>query len=225
MQSNFHQFDKDAGTQWQTKLSENFGNALQKHRTEQGLSAAKLSELTKQAGFQVTRSTIAKMESNSRGGKLDIAELLILSAALDVPPGLLLFPGYPSRTVEITPAIRFNAATRYPSFYAVEWLAGRARTPSTPTTAANDGTYTWEKGTDKWQRLVQLVEEREHLAETSTALWHGALMEVIEAGLQTVSKQTRHDVEQLLEEQQQTSNKVEELNKQIKQLGGEIDNG
>ncbi|WP_041299825.1 MULTISPECIES: helix-turn-helix domain-containing protein [Mycobacterium ulcerans group] len=69
-----------------------FGNAVGWRRKALGLTAAELSRKTAELGFPITRGTIAKIESNLRSGKIDVAEVLVLAAALDVPPLLLLFP-------------------------------------------------------------------------------------------------------------------------------------
>ena len=45
-------------------------------------------------GYPISRGAIAKMESNVRSGKVDVAEVPVLSAALDIPPVLLLFSGF-----------------------------------------------------------------------------------------------------------------------------------
>jgi transcriptional regulator with XRE-family HTH domain len=61
-----------------------------------GSSAAPLSLTT------ISRTQIANYESG-RKKNLDIAELLILAAALDVPPLVLLYPDLPAGKVEIIP--------------------------------------------------------------------------------------------------------------------------
>lgn len=219
MQSNYGEYAAEQGRKWQSALAQNFGQQLRDQRVSKDLSALKLSELTKEAGFHITRSTIAKIESNSRKGKIDVSELLVLAAVLDVPPGVLLFPGYPARTVAVLPEL-LGHDVRYSSFYAVEWLAGRARTPSTP--IATSGGHEWGRGADRWERMVSLIEERERLAESSPSTWHGPLAEVIQAGMGQVSPEVRALAQRFLEEQQQANDRVERLNQQIEELGGVV---
>ena len=57
------------------------------------MTAQQLAERTKELGYPVTRVAISKIESNSRAGKVDVAELLVLGAALGVPPVTLIFGG------------------------------------------------------------------------------------------------------------------------------------
>lgn len=83
------------------------------------MTAAELARRTADFGYPITRGAIAKIESNARSGKLDLAEWLILSMALDIPPVLLLFPTYPMGDTEVAPGKEMEAAV------AAYWLAGR----------------------------------------------------------------------------------------------------
>lgn len=88
---------------WEQTLSARVGATVQRLRTELGLTAVQLSERTRQLGYPITRVAITKIENNSRAGKLDVAEWLVLAYALDVPPGALLYPDLPDGTVEVLP--------------------------------------------------------------------------------------------------------------------------
>ena len=87
-------------------------------------SAQDLADKTAELGYPISRAQIANYESG-RKKNLDIAELLILAAALDIPPVLLLFPSFPVGTVELLPDDR--EATGY---QAVRWLAGERALPA-----------------------------------------------------------------------------------------------
>ncbi|MFZ1178056.1 MAG: helix-turn-helix transcriptional regulator [Mycobacterium sp.] len=69
-----------------------FGWAVSMRRKALDLTANELARRTEGLGYPISRSTIAKIESNLRSGKIDVAEVLVLAAALDIPPVLLLFP-------------------------------------------------------------------------------------------------------------------------------------
>jgi transcriptional regulator with XRE-family HTH domain len=69
-----------------------FGNAVSRRRKALNLTASELSRRTADLGYPVSRVAIAKIESNLRAGKIDVAEVLVLAAALDIPPALLIFP-------------------------------------------------------------------------------------------------------------------------------------
>jgi transcriptional regulator with XRE-family HTH domain len=69
-----------------------FGKAVSWRRKALKMTANALSRRTAELGYAVSRPAIAKIEGNLRSGKIDVAEVLVLAAALDVPPVLLLFP-------------------------------------------------------------------------------------------------------------------------------------
>jgi transcriptional regulator with XRE-family HTH domain len=71
-----------------------FGDAVSWRRRALNLTASELSRRTVELGYPISRGAIAKIESNLRSGKIDVAEVLVLSAALDIPPVLLLFPQF-----------------------------------------------------------------------------------------------------------------------------------
>ena len=66
------------------------------------MSALELADATARLGYPITRSQIANYESGRKQG-LDVAELLVIAAALDVAPLELLFPGEPDQAVQTLP--------------------------------------------------------------------------------------------------------------------------
>lgn len=102
------------------------GAAIQARRKALGLTAVQLAERTKQLGYPITRVTITKIETNSRSGKLDVAEWLVLAAALQVPPALLLIPGYPDADTVLLPEVSTGTER------ALAWMAGRSPLPLSP---------------------------------------------------------------------------------------------
>jgi transcriptional regulator with XRE-family HTH domain len=86
--------DPDAKA-WELDLAARVGDAVQKRRNALGMTAQDLARRTADLGYPVTRVAISKIEGNMRAGKLDVAELIVLAKALDMPPVLLLYPGYP----------------------------------------------------------------------------------------------------------------------------------
>jgi transcriptional regulator with XRE-family HTH domain len=71
-----------------------FAYAVKRRRTALRLTAAELSRRTADLGYPISRGAIAKIESEARSGKIDVAEVLVLAKALDAPPALLLFPSF-----------------------------------------------------------------------------------------------------------------------------------
>lgn len=78
--------------EWERELSRRVGAAVQARRKVLELTAQQLAERTRKLSYPVSRVAISKIEGNLRAGKLDVAELLVLAAALELPPAALLFP-------------------------------------------------------------------------------------------------------------------------------------
>jgi transcriptional regulator with XRE-family HTH domain len=85
---------------WADGIQERVARAVKAARGTR--SAQEVADETERLGYPLSRSQIANLESGRKRG-LDVAELLILAAALDVPPSALLFPDLPDGEVEILP--------------------------------------------------------------------------------------------------------------------------
>ncbi|KMO70094.1 helix-turn-helix protein [Mycolicibacterium chlorophenolicum] len=108
----------EAAKKWQLDLAKRFGDAVKKCRTDRKLTAQQLADRTREVGYPVTRVAISKIESNSRAGKVDVAELLALATALNVPPVTLLFPHLPDGIVQYAPGIPATSEK------GMEWFGG-----------------------------------------------------------------------------------------------------
>lgn len=178
--------DQDA-KKWQKVLAARIGAAVRLRRKALKLTAQELSALTAEHGYPISRAAISKIESNSRAGKVDSAELLILAAALDIPPVLLLVPSFPVGTGKILPKLATDGAG------AVKWISGRrshqfAHTPGVDLieqVAESDRLrgelFKWRlEGTDETaKRLIADNETRlaavdARIAELCSQLWGGA---------------------------------------------------
>jgi transcriptional regulator with XRE-family HTH domain len=81
------------------------------------MSAQELADETERLGHGISRSQIANYESG-RKKSLDVAELLVIAAALRVPPLQLLFPGEQDDDVDLLPGQRTS------TFHAIVWFTG-----------------------------------------------------------------------------------------------------
>lgn len=87
---------------WEVEHAQRVGAAVQRFRKTEGVSAQSLSDRTEELGLKMTRQAIADLE-NGRRRYVTTAELLILAAALNVPPVVLLYPNLPDGMVEQIP--------------------------------------------------------------------------------------------------------------------------
>ncbi|UVO13784.1 hypothetical protein NM962_06815 [Mycobacterium sp. SVM_VP21] len=103
---------------WQEQLAKRVGLAIRGQRVALGFTAQQLSEQTRDFGYPVSRAAISKIESNSRSGKVDLAELLVLAAALFTPPVALVFPGRYDDEIDVLPGLKTS------QFDAAQWFSG-----------------------------------------------------------------------------------------------------
>jgi transcriptional regulator with XRE-family HTH domain len=102
-------------TQWDGDMHARIAVAIKEARGKR--SAQWLADQTAELGYPITRAQIANYESGRKKG-LDVAELVVLAAALDVPPIALLYPALPDGPVEWLPGVYF------PSHVVAEWFSG-----------------------------------------------------------------------------------------------------
>ncbi|WNG92652.1 helix-turn-helix domain-containing protein [Mycobacterium sp. ITM-2016-00318] len=101
---------------WSEGLHQRIARAIRDARQGR-MSAQELADETQQLGYPITRSQIANYESG-RKQTLDVAELLVIAAALEVPPVTLLFGGPPDEEVEMLPG------WTGPAFFGIAWFSG-----------------------------------------------------------------------------------------------------
>ena len=107
---------------WEDRFVDQVAGAMKRARGRR--SARELSEETDGIGYHRSKQVIGKL--NSGGRDLRVAEFLVFAAALDVPPALLLFGGYPDGVVEFLPGRECTSKD------AVDWFSGTGRLPAGP---------------------------------------------------------------------------------------------
>lgn len=124
------------------------------------MTAQRLAERCKELGVPIHRTTITKIE-NGRP-RFDLGELLVLAAALEVPPALLVFPGYPDQEVEqLIPGLNASSDS------AVDWLAGQSLLPAE---IGDDGTI-YVRQSNPGVEIAILVRHRSELENKFPLLW------------------------------------------------------
>ncbi len=87
---------------WSEEFHRRTASAIKSARGSR--SAQWLADQTERLGYPISRAAIANYESGRKKG-LDITELLVLAAALQLPPLALLFPELPDGPVELLPGL------------------------------------------------------------------------------------------------------------------------
>jgi len=100
------------------ELTRRVGAQVAAQRKRLGWTGAELVSRCEALGYsKLSASAVSKIETGGRDG-LTLAELLVLAAALGVPPVSLVFPLAGAGDVNTTPATRVSA------WEAASWLAG-----------------------------------------------------------------------------------------------------
>lgn len=101
---------------WQKDMTAHIGKEVRRLRGDR--STLWLEKTTEQFGFKVSRTSISQLENGNRTS-ISVAEWLVLSAALEVPPAILLYPDYPYGIVNYLPGIQDT------TYNATDWISGR----------------------------------------------------------------------------------------------------
>lgn len=99
---------------WQRDLAKRVGEAVKAARGD--MSAVELSAKCEKLGLPIHRTTLSKIEKGR--SSFDLAELIVLARALDVPPLGLIYPDQPDGSVEVWPG------TKVRSIDAAQWFSG-----------------------------------------------------------------------------------------------------
>jgi transcriptional regulator with XRE-family HTH domain len=145
---------------WQVELAGRVGKAVQDRRKALGLTAQQLAQRTADFSYPISRVAISKIESNTRAGKVDLGELIVLAAALDTSPVCLIYPGPYRREIENIPG---SSATE---IAAAEWFSGNSWNAGATGVSGSEGVTAasvWGESTlalRKFRRLSKLRNER-----------------------------------------------------------------
>lgn len=188
--------------EWAEELVSNIAAEVKRIRKRDKISIRALAERTEKLGHPIGESVLSNFEYGRRGAKLDVAELLVLAAALEVPPTLLLFPPYPYGHVQPLPDVTTTA------YDAAEWVAGHAQMTGHPNV-----TYT-----PRPHRLVELANERARLNDGFAQLNDGFA--------QLLERKNDPDwIDKTFELIDQVDRRRDEINDEMRELGGVLDDG
>lgn len=107
---------------WPEELTKAVVEQIRRYRQERGLSYQQLADRCTDLGYPTGRTTLANLEAHKRKS-LTLHELIVLAAALEVPPVELMFPGIPDGEFQILPNKSQNA------WDALKWFTGETKVP------------------------------------------------------------------------------------------------
>jgi hypothetical protein len=163
---------------WATQLVKRVGAAVKEARG--GRSAAWLSERTAELGYRISTSVIAKLDSGHRGDVLSVPEWLILAAALDIPPLVLLYPDLPDGQIEMLPDHPSGSWTAY------LWTTGEA--PSPRSHELTDGEQLVDAARERWDWMRKLPGLEIDAAAVSDELYRESLKMQLAAARQRIHR-------------------------------------
>ncbi|WAL46788.1 helix-turn-helix domain-containing protein [Rhodococcus pyridinivorans] len=89
-------------TSWTDETAKRIGKAIQEARGKTR-TAQWLADRTRDLGHPISRTAISEYENGKRK-TMPVTDLVVISAALNVPPALLLYPAQPDDMIEYLPA-------------------------------------------------------------------------------------------------------------------------
>ncbi|MGW2847892.1 helix-turn-helix domain-containing protein [Streptomyces sp. NPDC001108] len=173
---------------WQGRLTQHVADAVRHYRKERGLSAQALADACAKLGYAVPRTSIANLENGRRSG-VEIAELLVLAKALQIPPIALMLPVGMSGSVEVVPG------EELPIWDAIAWITGETLLGSEP----QPGTVAeiiyelriHAQGVNQVQKAIQFAEETQRHGLYSGQRLNGKDMQ---ASIQNYARESAGDL-------------------------------
>lgn len=136
-------------------IGEVLAEKVRTYRERLGLRQEDLAERTAQLGHPLSRVTLAKIEAGgSRADNATLDDVLVLAAALDVPPPLLFLPLGEAESIELAPGLIAHPHV------VLDWLAGEDDLR---------GSVPWPGHVEAWSRNVHPVRMFRGLRERQDA--------------------------------------------------------
>lgn len=140
---------------WSTRLALSVAREVRRHRQAAGMSAQQLADRCSEIGMPIKRSVLANLESGRRT-TVSISEVLVLAAALDIPPALLVFPVGYEEAQEVLPKAEMEP------LQAVDWFSGVSAEPVRDRPFANNTLFLFRRHRSLVNRMQRQFEEREY---------------------------------------------------------------
>lgn len=148
---------------WAAEVTSVIAGEVRRHRLARKMSAQQLADRCAELGMAIPRAVLANLE-NGRRPVVQVPELLVLAAALEVPPVVLMAPLGHEPIVEILPGRELYARE------AVRWISGETRLSD----HVSDRETEWLTLTDE-RAIVPLYEQHDRLLEELDSIDEGRI--------------------------------------------------
>jgi len=176
-----------ASLDWAERLTRSVVQEIRRRRDAKGWTVARLAERCSELGYPIKRTTFSNLEGGLRKS-IGLAELVVIAAALELPPALLAVPLGQAETVEVLPGRERGQWTAF------KWFTGQGVGPgrehlapfvehaecATDVLDATDNAARW----NAWAGEAETDAERQRLteqAELAEKLVHSAERALLEA--------------------------------------------
>ena len=146
---------------WAAEVTSVIAGEVRRHRLARKMSAQQLSDRCSELGMEIPRAVLANLE-NGRRPVVQVPELLVLAAALEVPPVVLMAPLGHEPNVEILPGRELYTRD------AAQWISGETRLSDD----AADHETKWFDLADE-RAIIPLYEQHDRLLEELDAIDEG----------------------------------------------------
>ncbi len=104
---------------WAERLTRSVVQEIRRRRDAKGWTVARLAERCSELGYPIKRTTFSNLEGGLRKS-IGLAELVVIAAALELPPALLAVPLGQAETVEVLPGQEVGQWTAF------KWFCGQS---------------------------------------------------------------------------------------------------
>lgn len=108
-----------ASLDWAEQFTRSVVQEIRRRRDAKGWTVARLAERCSELGYPIKRTTFSNLEGGLRKS-IGLAELVVIAAALELPPALLAVPLGQTETVEVLPGQEVGQWTAF------KWFCGQS---------------------------------------------------------------------------------------------------
>jgi len=184
-----------ASLDWAERLTQSVVQEIRRRRDAKGWTVARLAERCSELGYPIKRTTFSNLEGGLRKS-IGLAELVVIAAALELPPALLAVPLGQAETVEVLPGQEVGQWTAFKWFCGQSGPGREHLAPfvehaecATDVLDATDNAARWNAWADEAeadterQRLTEQAELAEKLVRSAERALRGCRARITAVGL------------------------------------------